>query len=256
MSGYINIYKLDPIKIKEKLYPMLISTELPEIYIPETERLIHNFKKFLQTNKDDWNYRDASFENIIQKLTVENFNLTYDEFTAINDWFRWYHRDKIDIDEVILDDYGLIEIGSLHTGFETSAFLNLGCKGIEDYLFPIRKPDFEWNEGHFPLNSKELILMIDYMLILCIKISLFLKDSEAGDMIKDFQPNSFSYIQELKLSVEQHLQSYLLKNDETVYHEEMKQMFEGYNVHFAYLLKAMKNDLGNYEGLLYKEDHY
>jgi hypothetical protein len=255
MSGFIEIYKIDPIKIKENLYPKLINSELEEVFIPGLERMIGNFKQFFETNQDNFDYRNISYEKIIQKLENDNPVFEYNEFSLIIDWVTWYYNKELDnID--FLDENGLISIGSLHSRFESSAFFGLGCQGINDYLLPVWKPDFEWNDASFPLNHKEFILMIDYMVVLCVKVSSLLEDSEVNDMIKDFQPKSFNNITELEISTEKQIQSYLSQKENFIYKDEMQKLFEGYHVHFAYVLMGLKKDLSDYEGVIYKDDCY
>lgn len=51
MSGFIEIYKIDPEKVKENLYPKLIDSELEEVFIPGTERRIGISSSFLKSIK-------------------------------------------------------------------------------------------------------------------------------------------------------------------------------------------------------------
>lgn len=243
MSGFIEIYKIDPNKIKENLYPKLINSALEEVFISGAERRIGNFRQFFENNKDNSDYRNVSYEKIIQKLENDNPVFEYNEFSLIIDWVTWYYNKELD-DIDFLDKNGLISIGSLHSRFESTAFFGLGCQGINDYLLPVWKPYFEWNDASFPLNHREFILMIDYMVVLCIKVSSLLGDSEMDDMIRDFQPQSFNNITELEISTDKQIQSYLSQKENFIYKDEMQQLFEGYNVHFAYVLMGLKKRFG------------
>lgn len=139
MGGYFEMYKFDPFKIKENLYPKLVNAELKSIYIPETGRWIDHFKRFFEVNKTS--YRNTTSEKVIGKMeSPEPFIFDYDEFSLIIDWLTWYYRDEIDTDALFLDENGLISIGILNSKFEMTALFGLGCEGIEKYFFPLIQP--------------------------------------------------------------------------------------------------------------------
>ncbi|WP_294333313.1 hypothetical protein [uncultured Chryseobacterium sp.] len=254
MGGYLEIYKLNPLKIKENLYPKLINTELNAVYIPETGSWIGHFKKFPEINKK--NYRNTSPETIIRKLeSPEPLIFDYDEFSLIIDWLTWYYRNEIDTDDLFLDENGLISIGSLNSKFEMTALFGLGCEGIEKYFFPLIPPGFTWNSGSFPLSQRELVLMTEYMLVFCIAIAGFLEDLSAVEMIEDIQPNAFADIKALKKSTEKHLQQYLSGNENLSYRQELNLLVdEKYYEHYSFILLDLKKNLTGYTGFIYTDE--
>ncbi len=256
MGGYLEIYKLNPLKIKENLYPKLVNAELKSVYIPETGSWIRHFRKFPEANKN--NYRNTYPETIIGKLeSPEPFIFDYDEFSLIIDWLTWYYSDKIDTDDLFLDENGLISIGSLNSKFEMTALFGLGCEGIEKYFFPLIQPGFTWNSGSFPLSQRELVLMTEYMLVFCIAVAGFLEDPSAGEMIEDIQPNAFADIEALKKSTVKHLQQYLSGNENLSYRQELNLLVnEKYYEHYSFILLDIKKNLTGYTGFIYTDERF
>lgn len=254
MGGYLEIYKLNPFKIKENLYPKLVNAELKSVYIPETGRWIEHFRRFFEVNKSS--YRNTSSETVIRKLeSPEPFIFDYDEFSLIIDWLTWYFRDEIETDDYFLDENGLVSIGSLNSKFEMTALFGLGCEGVEKYFFPLKQPGLTWNSGSFPLSRRELVLMIDYMLVLCITIAEFLEDPAVGEMIEEVQPDAFTYIKALKKSTEKHLPHYLSEEENLSYQQEMNLLVnEKYYEHYYFILLEIKKNLNGYQGFIYTDE--
>lgn len=122
-----------------------------------------------------------------------------------------------------------------------TALFGLGCKGVEKHFFPLIQPGFTWNSGSFPLSQSELVLMIEYMLVLCITVAEFLEDPSAGEMIEDIQPNLFTDIEVLKKSAAKHLQQYLSEEENLSYRQEMNLLVkEKYYEHYSFILMDIK----------------
>ena len=248
------MYKFDPFKIKENLYPKLVNAELKSVYIPETGRWIDHFKRFFEVNKTS--YRNTTSEKVIGKMeSPEPFIFDYDEFSLIIDWLTWYYRDEIDTDALFLDENGLISIGSLNSKFEMTALFGLGCEGIEKYFFPLIQPGFTWNSASFPLSQRELVLMIEYMLVMCITVAEFLEDPDYEEMTKDVQATIFTDSETLKKSAAKHLQQYLSGNENLSYRQEMNLLVnEKYYEHYSSILLDIRKNLTGYEEFIYVDE--
>lgn len=74
-------------------------------------------------------------------------------------------------------------------------------------------------------------------------------------MIKDIQPNAFTYIEALKKSAAKHLQQYLLGNENLSYKQELNLLFnEKYYEHYYSILLDIRKNLTGYEEFIYADE--
>ncbi|MBB6370635.1 hypothetical protein [Chryseobacterium shigense] len=256
MGGYIALYKTDNRKIQEKLYPKLSDITLPEIYNSDLDKSFGTFQSFLMANRNNLDYRNANYETILKKLQNGYFTLEHDEFSAILDWFAWYYQDEHQGDENIFAEYGMINIGNLNTRYEIPVFFSLTDNGITDFYLPLQNPaEFVWYNDDSYLSSQKLLLMINYLAALCFSIAVYKEDPCQYEIEKDFGLSDFEKKDPgLQISVHTHLGSYLQGSEDDL--SAMEHLFEYGYTYIPGIISDIKNNLGNYQGTIYKDHCY
>ncbi|MFP3597280.1 hypothetical protein [Chryseobacterium sp. SIMBA_029] len=256
MSGYIELYKIDKKRIKDRLYHELTNHSLPYIYREGINRFLGTFQHFMDTHNNTYDYHYASYEKITEKLRTEDFILEYYEVKVILDWLTWYYESEYETHETFLDDHGLISIGTLNTRYELPIFYSIGYKGLTEFYFPQEKKDPLWNGRNFPMHPEELVLIIDYLLLLCIKIAEITEDPDLDTIHYDCKESELKKNLMLDASTTQHLTSYLEQKQSGIEDPEMEHLMNGGYEYYHYILFTLKQDLGNDQDLIYKNDRY
>lgn len=254
MGGYLELYKTDSTKIKEQLYHKLTADYLPEIYNANMEEWYGTFQNFIKSRKHTFDYRHVSYERIIEKLQKDYFLLEQYEFMAILEWFTFYYESEVETHENFLSDHGLISIGTLGSRYEMTIFFGLGCDGILTFYFPLEKPRSFWNDGIPPLNAEETILVIDYLILLCIKIAEIDQYPHLEELKSDLDEDNLKNNLNLNISASQHIESYLLQKQNGSDDRDMKHLFEGGYNYIPGILSDLKKNLAGYGEMIYKDD--
>ncbi|WP_343610708.1 hypothetical protein [Chryseobacterium oranimense] len=255
MGGFIELYKIDKTKIKERLYPKLSDTALPEIYNSNLNTSFGTFQNYLINNKNSLDYLNTSYETILKKLQTEKFTLEHNEFSAIFDWFTWYYQDKHQGDEIIFAEHGLIAIGNLNVRYEVPIFFALTDDGIRDFYLPLLNPtDFKWYNDSSYLNTQKVRLMIDYLVVLCFNIAGYKKDPCQQDIKENFIISDSRNDPNMQISTWKHLESYLNGNRNN--RSTMEHLFEDGYTYIPGIVLDIKRNLGSYQGLIYKDNSY
>ncbi|MBJ2123086.1 hypothetical protein [Flavobacterium sp. IB48] len=122
MSGRIEFYKIDKLKIEANLLPLISDNNISK-----------NFKEFVFSSNLDTEYFKVSYENIIEKIKSNFFKINHNEFEVIFKWIFECYDEELDWDADFLDNLGLYEIGDLHSREEISIFICFGEYGINDF---------------------------------------------------------------------------------------------------------------------------
>lgn len=253
MGGYIELYKTDHHKIKERLYQKLSDTTLPEVYIAIINKSFGTFQSFVAENSGSIFYYKVSYESLIKKLRQGNFTLEHNEFTSIIDWFVWYYQDDHQGDENIFAEHGLISIGSFTTRYEVPIFFSLTDNGIRNFYLPLQNPaDFKWYTDSSDLTSQKIHLMINYLAALCYTIAVYKEDSCQYDIKTDFGLSDFENNPHLEISVHTHLGAYLQGNEDDF--SAMEHLFDWGYEYMPGIILDLKKNMGTYEGPVY-QDH-
>lgn len=251
MSGFIELYRLDKAKIRENLYPKISDTSLPDVLIEVIDKSFGTFRDFLKSERE---FSDLSYEKLMLKLQQEDYTLENEEFTALFDWFSWYYQDDHEGDEEIFADHGFVSIWHLTTRYEVPLLFSVAAKGVEEFYIPLLDNAPELTIDHI-LSSNELLLMVDYLILLSFKAAVFMRSPDIEEMRKTLNIAQFEPYINLRISTEKHLNTYL-QNTDDLYRDEMKHLLEGGYEYIPDIMMNIKENLGNYEGPVYLNHRY
>jgi hypothetical protein len=258
MSGYFNYYKINKDKTSINLLPKLNDAKLPQkkhYYFPD--KLISNFKDYITEINKNSIFTPLSFEEIIFKTKTDFYQINHFEFEAIINWINDYFHDEIEGTEIFHIDLGLKEILTLHSRFENE-ILSLGEDGLNIYYQKIAGKEELSKKASIsvPSNAREIELIIDFLIILSIK--LILSNIEAYSTKREELIDKLKGLKENKLLTEaSNLFFGILKdekNDYTKIYEDTIDYFINNAESFLYRMEDFKTEITNYDGFIFRED--
>jgi hypothetical protein len=261
MSGRIEFYKIDKLKITENLLPIISDKTLPPretnlkyAYDDPDEYILESFEKWIILKNRKTEYFKTSYNAIFEKIKVDFFLINFEEFHILLDWLTWYFGFEYDNDETFLDNLGIIEIGDLHSREEMTIFYLFGEYGINEFDHNLHKINNLWNEIETPFDSKKMIQVINFLTLILINIIgdnyiLNIEEKDKEFVIELLKNNA------LKNKSLKFIQSNFTENKLGSYKENynyLTQCAESY----LYKMLSLKNNIGNYTGLIYRLDNY
>lgn len=251
MGGFIELYKLDKAKIRENLYPKISDTGLPYVFLEVINKRFGTFRDFLKSERE---FSGISYEKLMVKLQQEDYTLENEEFTALFDWFTWYYQNDHEGDEEIFAHHGFIGIQHLNIHNEVPLFFALTANGVEKFYFPLLDPVPELTIDYI-LSSNDLLLMVDYLILLSFKAAVFQKSPDVEEMRKSLNISQFDSSPNLHISTENQLNTYLQDYD-YLYRREMEYLLEGGYEYIPGIMMSIKENLGSYQGPIYLDHSY
>lgn len=246
MSGRIEFYKIDKLKIEANLLPLI-----------SDNYILESFKKFVFSYNLDTELFKVSYDDIIKKIKSDFFKINHTEFEVIFGWIFKCHGEELERDVNFLDNLGLLEIGDLHSREETSIFFVFGEYGINDFDDSLTNIKTSWNDLNSPSNSNDFKLVIDFLTLLLL--NNILKDeeldtdyeSELKEMLADLSKNEYVY-----LKINKFLENILNKNSfANLYSDAITYLFEC-SEGYLWKIRSLKENIENYNGLIYRLDLY
>lgn len=251
MGGFIELYKIDKVKIKENLYPKISDTSLPDVFLETIDKRFGSFRDFLKSEPE---FSAISYESILKKLQQENYTLENEEFTALFDWFTWYYQNDHEGDEEIFAHHGFISIWHLTTRYEVPLLFSVTAMGIEEFYIPLLDHAQELTIDRI-LSSNDLLLMVDYLILLSFKVAVYMDSPDVELMRQSLEISKFDTSFNLHISTEKHLNTYLEDHD-YMYRNEMTHLLEGGYEYIPGIMMNIKENLGSYEGPIYLDQRY
>ncbi|MEE6126228.1 hypothetical protein V2E39_02375 [Chryseobacterium arthrosphaerae] len=251
MGGFIEFYRLDKAKIRENLYPKVSDTGLPDVFPETIDKRFGSFRDFLKSERE---FSAISYESILKKLQQEDYTLENEEFTALFDWFTWYYQNDHQGDEEIFAHHGFIGIWHLTTRYEVPLFFGLTANGVEKFYIPLLDHAQELTIDRI-LSSNDLLLMVDYLILLSFKVAVYKESPDVEQMRKALEISKFDTSFNLHISTEKHLNAYL-QDPDYMYRDEMKHLLEGGYEYIPGIMMNIKENLGSYEGPIYLDQSY
>ncbi|RKR09719.1 hypothetical protein C8C83_1367 [Flavobacterium sp. 90] len=246
MSGRIEFYKIDKLKIETNLFPLI-----------KDSSFLESFKEFVFSYNLDTDYFKVSYDVIIEKITSDFFRINHTEFEVICRWIFKFHREELERDVNFLDNLGLIEIGDLHSREEKIIFYCFGEYGINDFSDELEKINTSWNDLNTPSKSNDFKFVIDFLSLVLLKNILRNEELEADyenelkEMLVDLSKNENMYFSSVRF-----LENILNKNDFTnLYNEDITYMLEC-SESYLWKIGSMKENIENYNDLIYRLDLY
>lgn len=244
MSGRIEFYKIDKLKIETNLFSLI-----------KDSSFLESFKEFVFSYNLDTEYFKVSYGDIIEKIRSNFFRINHTEFEVIFRWIFKCHGEELERDVNFLDNLGLIEIGDLHSRQEKIIFYCLGEYGMNDFDDKLEKINTSWNDLNTPSNSKDFKLVIDFLSLVLLKNILRNDEIESNyknelkEMLVDLSKNENMYFSSIKF-----LENILNKNDFTnLYNEDITYMLEC-SESYLWKIRSMKENIENYNDLIYRLD--
>ena len=250
MGGFIELYRLDKAKIRENLYPKISDTGLPEVFVAGINKNFGTFHSFLNHQNT---ISKVSYEKILAKLQQENYTLENQEFTMLFEWFTWYYQNDHQGDEKIFAHHGFISIWHLTTRYEVPLLFSVAATGVEEFYIPLLDNSPKLTIDSI-LSSDELLLMVDYLILLSFKAAIFKESHYVEEMRKSFNIAQFEPHINLHISTEKHLDTYL-QNTDYLYHDEMKHLLDGGYEYIPDIMMNIKENLNGYQGPVYLDHH-
>lgn len=251
MGGFIELYKIDKVKIKENLYPKISDTSLPDVFLETIDKRFGSFRDFLKSEPE---FSAISYESILKKLQQENYTLENEEFTALFDWFTWYYQNDHEGDEEIFAHHGFISIWHLTIRYEVPLLFSVTAMGIEEFYIPLLDHAQELTIDRI-LSSNDLLLMVDYLILLSFKVAVYMDSPDVELMRQSLEISKFDTSFNLHISTEKHLNTYLQDHD-YMYRNEMTHLLEGGYEYIPGIMMNIKENLGSYEGPIYLDQRY
>ncbi|MEJ5106302.1 hypothetical protein [Chryseobacterium sp. MYb328] len=251
MGGFIEFYRLDKTKIRENLYPKISDTSLPDVFLEVIDKSFGTFRDFLKSERE---FSGISYEKLMLKLQQEDYILENDEFTALFDWFTWYYQNDHEGDEEIFANHGFVSIWHLTTRYEVPLLFSVTTMGIEEFYIPLLDTSPQLTIDSI-LSSDELLLMVDYLILLSFKAAVFQKSPDVEEMRKSLDISRFDTSFNLHISTENQLNTYLQYSD-YLYHDEMEHLLEGGYEYIPDIMMNIKENLGSYQGPIYLDHSY
>lgn len=251
MGGFIEFYRLDKAKIRENLYPKISDTSLPDVFVEGINKSFGTFQRFLSNQTT---ISKVSYEKLLTKLQQENYTLDHEEFTMLFDWFTWYYQNDHQGDEEIFAHHGFIGIWYLTTRYEVPLLFSVAAIGIEEFYIPLLDTAPALTIDSI-LSSDDLLLMVDYLILLSFKVAVFKEFSDVEEMRKSLNISQFDSSPNLHISTENQLNTYLQNND-YLYRHEMEHLLEGGYEYIPGIMMSIKENLGSYQGPIYLDHSY
>ncbi|REC61916.1 hypothetical protein DRF65_12875 [Chryseobacterium pennae] len=251
MGGFIEFYRLDKAKIRENLYPKISDTSLPDVFLEVINKSFGTFRDFLKSERE---FSGIFYEKLMLKLQQEDYTLENNEFTALFDWFTWYYQNDHDGNEEIFANHGFVSIWHLTTRYEVPLLFSVTAMGIEEFYIPLLDTSPKLTIDSI-LSSDELLLMVDYLILLSFKAAVFQKSPDVEEMRKSLEISRFDASFNLHISTEKHLNTYLQYSD-YLYRDEMKHLLEGGYEYIPDIMMKIKENLGSYQGPIYLDHSY
>ncbi|WP_160138648.1 hypothetical protein [Chryseobacterium sp. c4a] len=251
MGGFIEFYKLDKARIRENLYPKISDTNLPDVFLEVINKCFGTFRDFLNSEKE---FSRISYEKLMLKLQQEDYTLENNEFTALFDWFTWYYQNDHEGSEEIFAHHGFVSIWHLATRYEVPLLFSVTAMGIEEFYIPLLETALELTIDSI-LSSDELLLMVDYLILLSFKVAVFKESPDVEEMRKSLEISKFDSSPNLHISTEKHLKTYLQDHD-YLYRDDMEHLLEGGYEYIPEIMMSIKESLGCYQGAIYLDHSY
>lgn len=244
MSGTIEFYKIDKLKIETNLLPLI-----------KDRSILGSFKEFVFSYNLDTEYFKVSYDEIIEKIRSNFFRINHTEFEVIFRWIFKCYGEELEGDVNFLDNLGLIEIGDLHSREEKIIFYCFGEYGMNDFDDKLEKINTSWNDLNTPSYSNDFKLVIDFLSLVLLKNILRNEELEAGyenelkEMLVDLSKNENMYFSSIRF-----LENILNKNDFTnLYNEDITYMLEC-SESYLWKIRSMKENIKSYNDLIYRLD--